>query len=632
MTIYPIGTKNDDETRNIINNNFGFLRENSNELLRQVDDVKKYIDNKGEEILSEAVVKEWLSENEFKPKDAVATFNDLPKDAELKELRGVIDENTVYVYDGTKWVKQSNLNFDGLNSLKLELEQYSLLISNFPKLVPESDDTARLKRAILEVEKKGIPLKINEKTLKISSTVTLKGGTRIYGHEGNTTINVPTGGNFTIFKSSDTSNVTISGITINGGGAAGTTTKYIIFERVKHGLIENVIINNPSTMAIYMLDCDFSEVNNAYIEYDETRYTNSTTGYAVLFDGCKYCTISNSNAKRVTFGFLIIGNDTDGKNDHLTTRSYAEAYGNTIINCNVIDHSAPAFDLNSVPGTTVINCTSDNTTKSNGSKIGFQSKNNGTKGYESETRFINCTARNCGTGMLLRAGSNIIVSGLEVSTCDYGLVLAGTTYSITANIIIDGYSKKAIHLYGNATNNTLSTLIARNPIFDSDSTVISFEGSSYNEIKGLYARNKADKGVEIDSTSMNNNFYNDCRIFNNTINDLSNTTKYPIEIMKEIKVKEFGPQFLGYSRRGINIAKIQVIALDTITGTTDLSIGKKGNSSFIKSPVTLDSSISINYYSPTNSLIAPNETLNYFIPSNSNAGSALVNIQGFMLN
>ena len=107
MTIYPMGTKNDDETRNIINNNFGFLRANSDELLKEINDVKKYIDNKGEEILSEAVVKEWLSKNEFKPKEAVATFNDLPRDAEPKELRGVIDENAVYVYDGSKWVKLS---------------------------------------------------------------------------------------------------------------------------------------------------------------------------------------------------------------------------------------------------------------------------------------------------------------------------------------------------------------------------------------------------------------------------------------------------------------------------------------------------------------------------------------------
>lgn len=139
MTIYPIGTKNDDETRNIINNNFGFLGENSNELSRKINDVKKYIANKGEEILSEAVVKEWLVENNFKPKDAVATFNDLPQDAELKELRGVIDENAVYIYDGKQWVKQSNLNFDGLDDVKKNIFYDEIVTRSYRDEVSSTD-------------------------------------------------------------------------------------------------------------------------------------------------------------------------------------------------------------------------------------------------------------------------------------------------------------------------------------------------------------------------------------------------------------------------------------------------------------------------------------------------------------
>ena len=66
---------------------------------------------------------DWLNQNEFKPKEAVATFNDLPKVAELKEIRGVIDENAIYVYDGKKWIKQSNLNFDGLSHFKDEVNE-----------------------------------------------------------------------------------------------------------------------------------------------------------------------------------------------------------------------------------------------------------------------------------------------------------------------------------------------------------------------------------------------------------------------------------------------------------------------------------------------------------------------------
>lgn len=68
------------------------------------------------------IIDTWLQDNEFKPKEAVATFADLPQNAELKELRGVLDENAVYVFDGAQWLKQSNINFDGLAEFKALVE------------------------------------------------------------------------------------------------------------------------------------------------------------------------------------------------------------------------------------------------------------------------------------------------------------------------------------------------------------------------------------------------------------------------------------------------------------------------------------------------------------------------------
>src|SRR5699024_8444486 len=47
----------------------------------------------------------------------------LPSDAELKEIGGVLDENSVYIYDGINWIKQSQLNFDGLSEFKAEVEK-----------------------------------------------------------------------------------------------------------------------------------------------------------------------------------------------------------------------------------------------------------------------------------------------------------------------------------------------------------------------------------------------------------------------------------------------------------------------------------------------------------------------------
>ena len=78
----------------------------------------------------EKAISEWLANNDFKPKEAVDTFSDLPADAELKELRGVIDENSIYVFDGTQWVKQSNINFDGLTDVKNSVNAIDAEVSN----------------------------------------------------------------------------------------------------------------------------------------------------------------------------------------------------------------------------------------------------------------------------------------------------------------------------------------------------------------------------------------------------------------------------------------------------------------------------------------------------------------------
>lgn len=84
------------------------------------------IEDRGVELLSsegvQQAIQKWLQDNEFKPKKAVATFTDLPVPAELKEIRGVLDENAVYVFDGSNWVKQSNINFDGLAEFKTLVE------------------------------------------------------------------------------------------------------------------------------------------------------------------------------------------------------------------------------------------------------------------------------------------------------------------------------------------------------------------------------------------------------------------------------------------------------------------------------------------------------------------------------
>lgn len=113
------------------------------------DNLRKIIASEGIEILSSTAFEEWLSQNEFKPKSDVATFDDLPRDPELKEVRAVVDENTVYTYNGTEWVKLSNVNLDGLSEVKQSVEDITLNARSFG-VDPNSinDQTLSIQKAI----------------------------------------------------------------------------------------------------------------------------------------------------------------------------------------------------------------------------------------------------------------------------------------------------------------------------------------------------------------------------------------------------------------------------------------------------------------------------------------------------
>lgn len=148
------------------------------EALAEIDQsVKQFITDNSPEFIDKEATAKWLDENNFKPKDAVATFKDLPQDAELKELRGVIDENAVYVYDGKQWIKQSNLNFDGLNDVKKNIFYNEIVTRSYRDEVSSTDywvtiipfqdengEKIKVKKGTTEVEKGETPREFFEKT------------------------------------------------------------------------------------------------------------------------------------------------------------------------------------------------------------------------------------------------------------------------------------------------------------------------------------------------------------------------------------------------------------------------------------------------------------------------------------
>lgn len=157
-----------------VNSNFAYL-------FGEMSNLWGFVNGKGDEILSSEAIQEmisrWIDKNDFKPKEAVATFNDLPKDAELKELRGVTDENAVYVYDGAKWVKQSQLNFDGLDEVKRNIFYNEIVTRSYRDEVSSTDywvtvipfqdengDKIEIKKGTTENEKGQTPREFFEET------------------------------------------------------------------------------------------------------------------------------------------------------------------------------------------------------------------------------------------------------------------------------------------------------------------------------------------------------------------------------------------------------------------------------------------------------------------------------------
>lgn len=109
------------------------------------DTLDDFITSNGETLFDSESFNRWLESNSFKPKDAVETYSKLPSNPELKEIRGVIDENSVYVFDGKSWVKQSEINFDGLSLIKKDSFYSEIEIKKL------RDDTSKTSYWLIEI-------------------------------------------------------------------------------------------------------------------------------------------------------------------------------------------------------------------------------------------------------------------------------------------------------------------------------------------------------------------------------------------------------------------------------------------------------------------------------------------------
>lgn len=79
------------------------------------------INSNGETLFDSVSFEEWLERNEFRPLPAVSSFSDLPNEASKGDIRGVLNGDGIYIFDGNKWIPFSNSFYNELIEVEKEL-------------------------------------------------------------------------------------------------------------------------------------------------------------------------------------------------------------------------------------------------------------------------------------------------------------------------------------------------------------------------------------------------------------------------------------------------------------------------------------------------------------------------------
>ena len=78
-----------------------------------------------EDLYNDSFLQKWLSDNKIDVKDSVDRYEDLPDTAEIFELRGVLEDNSLYLFDGKEWKKISSFNFNELEKIMNDLKHFN---------------------------------------------------------------------------------------------------------------------------------------------------------------------------------------------------------------------------------------------------------------------------------------------------------------------------------------------------------------------------------------------------------------------------------------------------------------------------------------------------------------------------
>ncbi|ARQ07281.1 Pectate lyase superfamily protein [Macrococcoides canis] len=227
----------------------------------------------------------WLQQNDFKPKEAVTTFAELPIPAELKEIRGVIDENAVYWFDGTNWVKQSNMNFDGISDVKntINSDYINVLYPPAPHVGAKGDGVTDDTQAIQNLINigKGLYFPTPPAHYKVSTLTPLKEQTLLGESKWKTkikgTVNAP------VIRLGDDAN----------------TKRYITLKELS-------IINDYGP-ALQVIDSNDFTLDNVYTYSNGSTGTEVRRSYRGKIDNCKFVSSKGAAFKLYKSNAIEIG-------------------------------------------------------------------------------------------------------------------------------------------------------------------------------------------------------------------------------------------------------------------------------------------------------------------------------------
>ena len=170
-----INSAHGSETRNIIN------------------EIIKTINDRGLEILSESGFLTWLDKNGIKHREEVATFSDLPSNDSLNTVRGVEDENKIYIKKENGWVPFQTIDVSKINDLDEKMNEVQFYARDFGVVADgTTDNTTALKNALTTAN--GGALVMPQGIVKIDKEISYNGKVNLKGTGDNTVIDLSGGG------------------------------------------------------------------------------------------------------------------------------------------------------------------------------------------------------------------------------------------------------------------------------------------------------------------------------------------------------------------------------------------------------------------------------------------------------